>query len=162
MPSRGRIALVFTSLVLLVGCDQRTKALAQQHLRSTGTKSFLDDTFRLEYVENPGAFLSLGANLPSPWRKLLFTIVCSAGIAGVLLYTLYASERGVLQTLALSMICAGGIGNLLDRWMQDGSVRDFLNVGFGPLRTGVFNLADVTLITGCSVLILRSVRTRRL
>ena len=36
----------------------------------------------------------------------------------------------------------------------DGAVIDFLNVGIGGLRTGIFNLADVAIVTGVSLLIL--------
>jgi signal peptidase II len=46
------------------------------------------------------------------------------------------------------LLCAGGIGNLLDRVRYDGYVTDFLNMSIGPLRTGIFNLADVALMAG--------------
>jgi signal peptidase II len=154
-----RIALVLATLLTLVGCDQKTKTLAREHLRAAGSKSFLDDTLRLEYAENPGAFLSLGADLPAKARTLLFTIGCSAGIAAILLYTLLASQPGPWQVLAMSLICGGGLGNLADRWMYGGYVRDFLDIGFGRIRTGVFNVADVALLTGCLILLFARSRT---
>ena len=46
------------------------------------------------------------------------------------------------------MIIGGGAGNLIDRIQYDGVVIDFLNVGVGPVRTGVFNVADVAVIAG--------------
>jgi signal peptidase II len=48
----------------------------------------------------------------------------------------------------LSLVCAGGIGNLIDRFSW-GYVRDFLNVGLGPIRTGIFNVADAAMMAGC-------------
>jgi len=50
---------------------------------------------------------------------------------------------------------------LIDRVARDGLVRDFLNVGVGPLRTGIFNLADVALMAGCVLLMIRELRVRR-
>jgi len=150
-----RIALVVTTLSTLVGCDQKTKSLAKEHLRGGETQSVLADTLRLDYTENQGAFLSIGASLPTEWRLRLFTVGCSAGIAGILLYTLLTSQSGALRILALSLVCAGGIGNLADRWMYGGYVRDFLNIGIGPVRTGIFNVADVALLTGCVLLCFR-------
>ena len=41
---------------------------------------------------------------------------------------------------------------MIDRLVHDGSVIDFLNLGLGPLRTGIFNIADVA-ITGGVVLL---------
>jgi signal peptidase II len=73
---------------------------------------------------------------------------CSIGIAATLLYALFADHAGRIQILALSLICAGGVGNLIDRWTL-GYSTDFLNLGIGPIRTGIFNVADVALMAGC-------------
>ena len=50
--------------------------------------------------------------------------------------------------VALALILAGGIGNLIDRISNNGLVTDFINVGIGPLRTGVFNVADMAVLFG--------------
>ncbi len=115
MPRLQRIALIVVTLVACVGCDQRTKSLARAHLRGNDPVSFLGDTIRLDYAENPGGFLTLGASLPTRWRTAAFTIARSAGIVAILLYAFLAPQCGLLQVLALSLFCAGGIGNLADR-----------------------------------------------
>ena len=69
-------------------------------------------------------------------------------VAAALVNALFASSAGPLQILALSLICSGGVGNLLDRVRYDGHVTDFLNIGIGPVRTGIFNVADVALMAG--------------
>jgi signal peptidase II len=156
MAPRKRIALVVVTLLACVGCDQKTKSLASQALRGRDNLSFLSGVIQLDYTENPGAFLSLGASLPGRWRTALFTIGCSAGIAALLSYTLL-SKSGWLQLLGLSLISGGGIGNLIDRWAY-GYSRDFLNVGLGPVRTGIFNVADVALMAGCLLLLMQTFR----
>lgn len=53
----------------------------------------------------------------------------------------------------------GGISNLTDRIFNDGRVIDFLNAGLGGLRIGIFNVADMCIMTGTGllcVLLLRS------
>jgi signal peptidase II len=55
--------------------------------------------------------------------------------------------------LGVSLLLAGGTSNWIDRVIR-GSVVDFLNVGVGSLRTGVFNVADMAIMLGAAVLVL--------
>jgi len=159
MAARKRVVLVLVILAACVGCDQKSKYLAGEHLRGRDGISLAADTFRLDYTENQGAFLGLGAFLPARWRTALFTVGCSAAIAAILSYTLVVAREGYFQVVGLSLICAGGIGNVIDRWAY-GYTRDFLNVGLGPIRTGIFNVADVALMTGCLLVLLAQLRRR--
>src|SRR5262245_28496868 len=115
MAPRKRITLVLAILVLCVGCDQKTKYLARERLQGRDAISLLAGAVRLDYTENQGGFLSLGAFLPATWRAAVFTIGCSAAIAAVLSYTLAAARAGLYQVLGLSLMCGGGIGNVIDR-----------------------------------------------
>jgi signal peptidase II len=49
---------------------------------------------------------------------------------------------------------------LIDRVIYDGRVVDFLNAGIGPIRTGVFNVADMAITTGAILLLIDSVRSK--
>jgi signal peptidase II len=160
MKSWRRVVLITVTLAACVGCDQRTKVLAENYLRGTEAVSLFADTIRLDYTENPGAFLSLGASLPVRWRTAAFSAGVSAGLAALLVYALYAPESGFAQVLGLSMVCGGGLGNLVDRLMHGGYVRDFLNLGVGPVRTGIFNVADVAVMAGCLLLLTQRLRKR--
>jgi signal peptidase II len=146
--------LVLATLLACVGCDQATKSLAKNHLRGQETESLFGDTVRLEYTENPGGFLSLGQSIPIRWRTAIFTIGVTAALAAILAYALIASRPGILEGLALALFCGGGFGNLIDRLLCGGNVRDFLNLGMGPLRTGIFNLADMAIMAGSILLLL--------
>lgn len=64
----------------------------------------------------------------------------------------------VIQTAGAALICSGGVGNLIDRLTRDGYVTHFLNVGVGPLRTGIFNIADFVLLVGLAIIVLSGVR----
>lgn len=131
-----------------IGCDQVTKGLATHLLRDAPPYTYLDGAVRIEYALNPGGFLSLGSNLADEFRPWIFI-----GVNSCLLLTLgwFLFRRGQLpltQFVAMLFILAGGIGNLIDRVANDGLVIDFINVGIGPLRTGIFNVADMAVTFG--------------
>ena len=150
-----RVLLILVMLVACVGCDQTTKTLARDHLQNRPVICLLGDTLRLQYTENPGAFLSLGASLPQHWRSTVFTLGSAILVGGALLYAFLAARMRPLQTVAIALICGGGIGNVLDRIRYDGLVTDFLNIGAGGLRTGIFNVADMALMLGLLLFFVR-------
>jgi signal peptidase II len=116
----------------------------------------LNGLLRLQYVENPGAFLSAGSGMSAAGRFWTFTIVTGLGLAGLLAFVAISRRLHSVQIIALSLMIAGGIGNLLDRIFNHGAVIDFLNLGIGSLRTGIFNAADVQILTGIGLLLLQS------
>ncbi len=104
---------------------------------------------RLEYAENSGAFLSLGAGLSEAARGWIFIAGIAAVLAGLLLFSLIKVQKFHIVTLAaLGLVLGAGIGNLIDRLLNQGRVVAFLNVGIGGLRTGIFNVADIALMAG--------------
>jgi signal peptidase II len=147
-----KIFLIAALIAGCIGCDQATKWLAKQYLGPGDLISFAGDFFRLQYAENTGAFLSLGASLPDAWRQFAFTILVGVFLAALLLYTIFSAALAPSQVLSLSLLCGGGLSNLIDRVVYDGRVVDFLNVGVGPLRTGIFNVADMA-ITAAAILL---------
>jgi signal peptidase II len=148
-----RLVIVATLLLGCVGCDQVTKDLARVHLSNAPTASFLHDTVRLTYAENPGAFLSLGASLSKPARRAIFQGGVGLVVLGLLGAALFRRGLRRPQVVALTLLAASGLGNLIDRVLHDGAVTDFLNIGIGPLRTGIFNVADIAGVLGVVVLL---------
>jgi signal peptidase II len=142
-----------------VGCDRMTKHIAARVLAGVPAQSFLGDTIRLQYAENPGAFLSLGANLPRAARLGLFTFGTGLILIAMIVAAIRLRGRG-WAFLGLSLYIAGGASNFADRVIR-GSVTDFMNVGVGPLRTGIFNVADIAIVAGIGVLVLVHVRDGR-
>jgi len=149
MARRGRatrILAVMGVVLSTIGCDRATKEIASRHLAGRPQLSIAADSVRLEYAENRGGFLSVGSEMPEAVRTSLFSIG-----TGVLLAWLGVSAcRSVLAggwALGPALLWAGGISNLADR-VTRGSVVDFLNLGLGPLRTGIFNVADVAITAG--------------
>ena len=142
------ILLIFGS----VGCDRVTKGLAKTHLSGLGELSYLHDTFRLVYVENPGAALSLGADWHPDlkfWVLSLLPLTVLLLVLGFVLKNM--NKLGWAHLVGLGLIIAGGAGNLLDRFLNNSLVPDFMNLGINGLRTGIFNVADVCITTGIIV-----------
>ncbi len=156
-----QIVVVAFTFLTCVGCDQATKVVAKDYLPRNEVLSFARDTFRLQYAENKGAFLSIGSSLPEKTRGLLFTVGIGAIVFGTLGYLLFGPTLPHATTVALSLIAGGGLSNLIDRIAYGGYVIDFLNIGLGSLRTGIFNIADVAIMVGAISLILRSLKHER-
>jgi signal peptidase II len=154
-----RSVLLCLLLAATAGCDRVTKHLAMTTLAGMPEQSFLGDTIRLDYHENTGGFLSAGATWRPEVRAVVFQIANGAFLLGTLIIA--ARRRwSRLAAAGLLLFLAGGISNLVDR-VAMGRVIDFLNVGIGPLRTGVFNVADVAIIAGVALLMLERWRRRK-
>ena len=148
--------LLAAAIVLTIGCDRVTKHVATATLAGTPGKSFFADSVRLQYAENTGGFLGLGSDLHPGLRTVLFTTA-----TGVLLLAMSVAavrfQIGGAALLGVTLFIAGGVSNWIDR-VAWGSVVDFLNVGVGPVRTGIFNVADVAILAGAVLIALSSRR----
>lgn len=152
---------MFFILVSCMGCDQISKLVAKNSLEKSPPVTYLGETIRLQYAENTGAFLSLGSGLPKVVRTWLFTILSGALLIGLFFYIIYNRDLGKYHIFALSLILGGGSSNMIDRILNDGKVIDFLNVGIGSLRTGIFNIADALIMTGMGLIIFSHIKWRR-
>lgn len=146
MRNRYTIILFVLISLFMIGCDRVTKQMARDHLMNAPEISYFHNTFVLEYAENTGAALSLGDNLPKAASLILLSIVPLGLMVWLVVYFLRnLPSMTVLKTASLALIFSGGLGNIIDRIFSDRHVTDFMNVGIGSLRTGIFNVADMAL-----------------
>jgi signal peptidase II len=139
-----RVALI---ALVTVAIDQITKAMARAWLPDRRI-SLLGDLIRLQPSQNAGAFMSLGARLPEAARFWLFVVISGVILVLLAVYIIADPMLTPMTVHALSLVLGGGIGNMIDRIRFDGRVFDFLNVGIGGVRTGIFNVADVAIMAG--------------
>ncbi len=159
-PNKKRLIIIFSIISTTVLLDQVTKIIARQNLVNRGTLRYLNDFFVIQYSENTGAFLSLGSDLPENVRFLIFSLLVGALLA-YLAYNLIKDKSAPLnQTIAMSLMLGGGIGNLIDR-IGRGSVTDFLNLGIGNLRTGIFNIADIAVTAAAAIMLIAAFKSRK-
>lgn len=155
MQPRVKIILFCLLSIAFIGCDRYTKQLAKTHLMYAPAKSYLNNTFVLEYAENTGAALSLGDNLPKAASFILLSLLPLGLMVWLFIYFIQKRrETTPTKALAYALIFSGGLGNLIDRIFNDRHVTDFMNVGIGSLRTGIFNVADMCVTGGVIVLFL--------
>ncbi len=154
---RSRFRLLSVIALSLVAIDQATKHYAMASLKETAAHPLtaLGGSVRIQYAENPGAFLSFMADWGPNARFWVLTVTNAVVLSGLAWYLLSSPAEDRWMWLALSFILAGGIGNLIDRVRFDGHVIDFLNMGIGNLRTGIFNVADIAITAGFLMLLPR-------
>ena len=140
-------------LFILILLDQSTKYIEKHYLEGQGVYSFIGDTFRLGYSENTGAFLGLGSSLPEHIRTLIFSVLVALFLLAFLVYIIKSSSISKTGVIAGALIISGGLSNLIDRLVNNGAVIDFMNMGIGSLRTGIFNVADMAIMLGALLLL---------
>lgn len=156
-----KIVLFCCSSLTLISWDRASKELAKEHLKDKASVSYFHDTFRLLYVENTGAALSLGDGLSKNTSFWLLSMIPLALLAGMSIYVFKQSDRmGFAKLAAFSLIISGGLGNIIDRILFDRHVTDFMNIGIHNLRTAIFNFADV-FITAGAIALLFSYKTEK-
>ena len=155
MKNSIKVFLFSVSSLVFIGCDRVTKDLAKEHLMNKEPIIYFHDTFRLEYVENTGAALSLGDNLPPALSFWLLSILPLAFLMGLFVYAIrYSRQMSFMKMFSLALLFAGGIGNIIDRILFDRHVTDFMNIGIQHFRTGIFNFADICVTAGAIGLLL--------
>ncbi|MBX2927948.1 MAG: signal peptidase II [Saprospiraceae bacterium] len=142
-----RTVLVLSLVIISIGLDRWTKMLALRHLKGQPIQDVVGEYLQFIFVENEGAFLSFGANFPDALRLIALTILPAILLVGLFIYTLFGKGMNTWQIAAFSLISGGGLSNLYDRIME-GKVVDFLLMGIGSLRTGIFNVADMAIMAG--------------
>jgi len=139
-------------LLISVVSDQITKIWAQNNLLNKGPVHILGDFFIFQYAENSGAFLSLGSTLSDSARFWIFTCFVFIFLM-YLAFHLFFRLHNAINAIAITFVLSGGIGNLIDRAFR-GKVIDFMNLGIGDLRTGIFNIADMAIVAGVLLLLI--------
>ena len=101
---------------------------------------------KLTYVQNTGAAFGIGSNSTSMFVAVNIVII------GLITYFIFSKKDEINRPIliALHLIVAGGISNLIDR-ITRGFVIDYIDIS--PLiKYPVFNLADMFIVVGCIII----------
>ncbi len=146
-------------LSLNIGCDQFTKSVVRNQIAPSERISVIENHLTLTNVENSGAFLSMGQGWWPPAKTIMLIVLPILALLFGLYYMIRVGNREPLLLFALAFAIGGGIGNLIDRVLY-GSVTDFMHLRLGPLQTGIFNMADVSIMVGMGILLVLSFRRK--
>ena len=114
--------------------------------------------FHLRVAGNKGAAWSVLGEIPDAVRVPLFLVLSGVSMAALIAFLTRTEPREYLPRFALASILGGAAGNLVDR-IRLGYVVDFIHCFHGPFHWPTFNVADVAIVIGASLLAIHLVRT---
>lgn len=158
MPTRWSFNKILAIALILLnfGCDRISKILVREKVEPLQFIPIFNDNLILTNVENTGAMMSVGQGLP-PVLKIILLQFLPVLVLSILIYRILQKKQlDPWLAIAFAFVIGGGIGNLVDR-IAYGSVTDFLQVRIGPLKTGIFNMADVSVTCGALFILFRSI-----
>ena len=146
-------------IFLNIGADQYTKYIVREKVVPGTRTEIVGELLQLMNVENYGAFLGMGSET-NPTIKLIFLLMVPTMVLGFVLYYLFTNKSlDRLTTTGLCCIVGGGLANLFDRFIY-GSVTDFLFMDFSIARTGIFNVADLSVTTGMVLILISTFKEK--
>ena len=153
--------LIFALILINVGCDQVSKSVARNHIDAHERISVIGEYVVLIKAENKGAFLGFLSSMENPILKVILLIILPIAVLFFILRMIIISkDLDKYMIFGLCCIIGGGIGNLYDRVLYR-SVTDFMHIDLGGIfRTGIFNMADVSVMLGTGLLILSFIKRK--
>jgi len=156
-----RVAILFF-ILLNIGCDQLSKEVVRNTVAYNEYIQVIGDNLILTKVENTGAMLGFGKDFPPLIKTILLKILPILVMFILLFRVLQKRNMNTWLIVAFAFVIGGGIGNIIDR-VAYSSVTDFFQIDLGGVfRTGVFNMADVSVTTGALLILFLSFRHKQL
>ncbi|MBC3758085.1 signal peptidase II [Hyunsoonleella sp. SJ7] len=156
-----RSAFIFITTIVTIAVDQISKVLVRANVEPGSSSPIVGDYLQLMNVENTGAFLGMGSELNGTLKIILLLVLPVIVLALVMRHILKDKSLDNWSLFAFASIIGGGIANVYDRFAY-GSVTDFLYLRLNDtLRTGIFNLADLSVTTGMIILVVMMFRNKK-
>ena len=157
----SRTAFIAILIVFNIAIDQISKIWVRANVEPFSEASIIGNIFSIHNVENTGAFLGMGSGLTNPWRTILLLILPVIVLGLVVVHIIRDKTIDNMSLIGFCCIIGGGLANVYDRFAY-GSVTDFLHIDLGgKLRTGIFNIADVSVTTGMIMILVASFLYRK-
>ncbi len=153
-----KILLIIFIILISICIDQIVKQIVIKNVFNSSIQ-IIKGVLNFTYVENTGGAYGIGSN------NILIFIIINIIILGILMKFAISKREEIdtISLIAISLIIAGGMGNLIDR-VARGYVVDFVDIN-PVLKYPVFNIADIFVVTGCIViaieLIYRTIKSRK-
>lgn len=157
----NRTLFITILIVVNIALDQISKFWVRANVPAGSRSEILGDYFTLHNVENTGAFLGLGSDF-NPVLKIILLNVLPVVVLTLVLFHIFRDKTlDKFSLIGFCCIIGGGIANLYDRILY-GQVTDFWHIDLGGVfRTGIFNIADVSVMVGMGLLILGNFKKKK-
>ncbi|WP_036597432.1 signal peptidase II [Olleya marilimosa] len=157
----SRNILILGLVVFNIILDQVSKFIVRADVIAGSETEIFGQYFTLHNVENKGAFLGMGSDFSPTLRIALLLVLPIIVLALVLRHIIKDKTINTMTLVGFCCIVGGGLANVYDRVVY-GSVTDFLHIDLGSVfRTGIFNLADVSVMVGMGCLIVGSFKNKK-
>lgn len=157
MKPQHKLFVVLTAGVLFL--DQLSKAVVSSALRMYEVRPIIHGLLNLTRIHNTGAAFGLLSGQVSPARTFFFLAVSVLAMGVVVWMLLRLPEGQKMEQVALSLIFAGALGNVVDR-IRLGEVVDFIDIYYHSYHWPAFNVADSAISIGVILLLFRLVFVR--
>lgn len=149
-----RTLFIVLLIIFNVAIDQISKFWVRVNVISGSKAEIFGEYFTLHNVENKGAFLGLGSDFNPILKIILLNVLPIIVLTLVLIHIFRDKTLDKFSLTGFCCIIGGGMANLYDRVLY-GQVTDFWHIDLGGVfRTGIFNIADMSVMTGMGLLIL--------
>ncbi|MCQ2427868.1 MAG: signal peptidase II [Clostridia bacterium] len=135
-------------LIAAIAADQATKLLTVAKLDLGSSFDLIHGVFRFTYIRNEGAAFGMLSE-----HRWVFLVLSTVAIVGIIIYVIKNPPKSKVAMLSLTLIVAGGIGNMIDR-VRLGYVIDFLDFYAFPFWKWIFNVADACVCVGAALMML--------
>jgi len=150
---KSKLIYLISISSLVIAFDQITKLLVHTRFQLHESIAVIPNYFNITYVRNFGAAFGILAQTPPAFREVFFLAMPPFACLLVLYIIWGLKETQTLQTIALSFVFGGAIGNYLDR-VKYKYVVDFIDFHYHNKQTWpAFNIADVAIVGGVFALI---------
>lgn len=148
------ILIIIFSLILTLS-DQIIKILIDNKLNLNESIDIIPNFFDITKAYNNGAAWSILSN-----KQFLLIGIGIAALVIIYIYFIRNKALKRIDIIALSMLIAGIVGNLIDR-IRLGYVIDYLDFTIFNYDYPVFNLADTLIVVSMIILILKSIKEEK-
>lgn len=148
----NRIFKMSVIIATIIIVDQITKGIVQQKFFLGESIPVIPNLFHLTYVRNPGAAFGMLAYAPDYIRTPLFFALPVIACFWLLYLIWYSRNKNFFHCLSYSLIFAGAVGNLIDRFTMN-YVVDFFDFFIGTHHFAAFNIADSSITIAAIILI---------
>jgi signal peptidase II len=142
----------------LIVLDQLTKAAIRRTIPLYDSVEIVPGLVNLTHVLNTGAAFGFLDRLDFAYKAVVVTVLATAALGAIVFYAMTLGSETRLSRLALTLVVAGAVGNLVDRVVA-GAVVDFVDVYWGTWHFWAFNVADSCISIGAVLLIFDMFRT---
>ena len=156
-----RTLLIVLLVIFNIAIDQISKFWIRANVIAGSKSQIIGDYFTLHNVENEGAFLGLGSDFNPILKIILLNVLPIVVLALVLLHVFRDKNLDKFSLIGFCCIIGGGVANIYDRILYK-SVTDFWHIDLGGVfRTGIFNIADMSVMLGMGLLLLGNFKTKK-